>query len=54
MTNRKWFCLRCVEEHDIVDGVVQCKAPPPAPLTPAQIRAALEWARTHDIVKAAE
>lgn len=36
MTNRKWFCLRCVEWHNIVDGVVQCEAPPPDPLMPAR------------------
>jgi hypothetical protein len=51
MTKRKWFCMRCFVEHDIVDGAVQCSAPKPAPLTPDQIKAALDWAVTHDIIK---
>lgn len=21
---RKWYCLRCMVEHDVIDGVVQC------------------------------
>ncbi len=31
---RKWFCMRCMEEHAIVDGVIQCSYidPPFKPL----------------------
>jgi hypothetical protein len=47
--DRQWFCMRCLKHHDIVDGVVQCDAGPWKPLTPEQIRAALDWASTHDI-----
>lgn len=49
MDKRQWFCMLCMKHHDIVDGVVQCDAPPSKPLTPEQIRTALDWARDHPI-----
>ena len=38
-----------MQEHDVIDGVVQCFAPPPKPLTGEQIRAALEWAKNNPL-----
>ena len=36
-----------MQEHGVIDGVVQCNAPPPKPLTSEQIREALEWVKNN-------
>jgi hypothetical protein len=45
----RWFCFRCLANHDVVGGVVKCNAPRQAPLTAEQMRAAVEWAMDHPI-----
>jgi hypothetical protein len=50
MTDRKWMCLTCMKEHDIVNGAVQCPMTrSKLQLTPEQIRAALDWSRDNPI-----
>jgi hypothetical protein len=38
-----------MEWHDVVNGVVQCFAPPPKPLTKEQMLEAAKWAAEHPI-----
>ena len=45
MSERKWMCLRCVEEHDIIDGVVQCHASSRAPMTELEAELFTKWAQ---------
>ncbi len=50
MSERKWFCMRCLADHDIVDGVVQCDWKPSGePITAEQVQAALDWALSNPI-----
>jgi len=46
MSERKWMCIRCMEEHDIIDGVVQCKAAsPPKPMSEDEYNELIRWMR---------
>lgn len=46
---RKWFCIRCFKDHDIIDGVVQCDAPRLKSMTVEQTLQAMQWAMDNPI-----
>ena len=45
----KWFCFRCLKNHEVVSGEVKCDAPPRVPMTSEQMRKAVQWALDHPI-----
>ena len=49
MTDLRWFCFRCLKNHDVVNGEVICDAPPHKPMTGEQMRQAVKWALDHPI-----
>lgn len=53
----KWFCLTCMKNHTSVEDVDACqrhRSNSSHTLSPEDIRAALDWARDHDIKISAE
>lgn len=50
----QWFCFSCMGYHGTEEEIQKCRATHSRALTPEEIKQALEWVKTHNIIFATD